>query len=170
MEHDGLANLLGDLLDTASVRSASTLEEPDEAAGPTGPAFDEDVRAQVLKQRRLNVKGAAYVTKVGIGNLGVDRDRAESLMGKSYNKACTFCKKPIHDADELSPDVTMAWHKPNFDGKAGHAGTVAGRCRVLFSKLGSLGVGRASRYLWSTVGVCWSGPGWITIHLFGACV
>ena len=114
---DGLAGLLGDLWeDTSSVPSRPS--DPDEAAGM---GDDGGAHVQVMKQRKLNGKGAAYVTKVGIGNLGVDRDRAESLMGKfNYNKTCAFCNKAVHDTDELNPELTMAWHKPNFEGKAGH--------------------------------------------------
>ena len=76
-----------------------------------------------MKKRKVNSKGASYITKIGVGNVGVDRDDAQGLMGKSYGKACTFCKKAIQDADDLNPALTLAWHKPNFEGKAGRETT-----------------------------------------------
>lgn len=58
------------------------------------------------------------VSKCGIGFPGVAfATREQSLSADMLKKKCRLCDTPVGARDELQPELTRAWGKPNQSGK-----------------------------------------------------
>ena len=78
-------------------------------------------------------RAAYYMTKLGIGVLGVRLDTAQEIFGASYEKmmkkACLLCKNVMLSPDPVQTELSRAWHKPNFEGKVcAYCGV--GKCKL----------------------------------------
>ena len=110
-------DLLG-MLDGADARSETSSAAPFVPREANPDRDDDDLIAGGPPPKRAR---ASYVTKIGIGNVGVLLLMAQEIFGASYEKmtkkACMLCKNFMLTPDPVQPELSRAWHKPNFEGK-----------------------------------------------------
>ena len=123
-------DLLG-LLDGADARSecsSAVTHVPHDASPCLHPEADNSAGPSAKRAR-----AAYYVTKIGIGVVGVRLDEVQEIFGASYEKmkkkACLLCKKFMLSPDPVQQELSRAWHKPNFEGKVcAYCGV--GKCKL----------------------------------------
>ena len=111
-------DILG-LLDGADARSecsSAVTHVPHDASPCLHPEADNSAGPSAKRAR-----AAYYVTKIGIGVVGVRLDEVQEIFGASYEKmtkkACLLCKTFMLSPDPVQQELSRAWHKPNFEGK-----------------------------------------------------
>ena len=88
-----------------------------EVPDPSDPGLDDlsdDNCGPATKRRRGNDDPRSYISKVGIGFLGILLTMVCDLPKKALEKVCCFCKALMVSPDPLDNTRTLAWNKPKM--------------------------------------------------------